>query len=783
MAKATTEAKAASTARSESGKNLVIVESPSKIVSIKKYLGSNYKVIASQGHVRDLPKSTLGVDIENDFAAHYINIRGRGDLIKDIRKEAKKASKIYLATDPDREGEAISWHLATVLGIPVEETRRIAFNEITKTAVKAAVKNPRTIDMNLVNSQQARRILDRIVGYKLSPFLWKTVKSGLSAGRVQSVAARIIVDREEEIRAFTPEEYWTIDATLLTEQKKTVSAHFYGNKKGRLRLTSEAETNQVLSSIDGKPFSVSSVKRAVRHKTPAPPFITSSLQQEAFRKLNFQTSRTMRVAQELYEGVNVGTELGGAQGLITYMRTDSLRISAEAQEAAKGMIVSRYGEQYYPAQPRVYRSRSDAQDAHEAIRPTRVELEPSMIRKSLTPDQYKLYKLIWERFVASQMESAALNTLTVDFENSGYIFRTSGYTVTFQGYMALYEESESDDNRSADDPAEERDIRIPNLSQGDRLSSKEILPLRHFTEPPARYTEASLVKFLETEGIGRPSTYAQIIGTITSRGYVKKEGKSLVPTPLGEVTTRIMKERFPDIIDYRFTASIEEGLDDIEEGTKTVSALLSDFWRDFEVELKEAEEAIGTLQTEVPPEETDIICEKCGATMIVRNGRYGKFAACPNYPNCKNTKPLTSSENAGESTEKEETVEKKVVSAGFNCELCGAEMVERTGRYGTFFACSRYPECKNTKQKRRELGVDCPKCGGKVLIKTGKSRTVFYSCEHYPTCDFSSWDMPLSERCPDCGEVLFRKKGKNLVICHNKSCSYQREEAPAERQE
>lgn len=783
MAKATTEAKAATTARSESGKNLVIVESPSKIVSIKKYLGSNYKVIASQGHVRDLPKSTLGVDIENDFAAHYINIRGRGDLIKDIRKEAKKASKIYLATDPDREGEAISWHLATVLGIPVEETRRIAFNEITKTAVKEAVKNPRTIDMNLVNSQQARRILDRIVGYKLSPFLWKTVKSGLSAGRVQSVAARIIVDREEEIRAFTPEEYWTIDATLLTDQKKAVSAHFYGDGSGRLRLTSEAETKKVLSAIEGKPFSVSSVKRAVRHKTPAPPFITSSLQQEAFRKLNFQTSRTMRVAQELYEGVNIGTELGGAQGLITYMRTDSLRISSEAQEAAKEMIVSRYGEKYYPTQPRVYRSRSDAQDAHEAIRPTRVELEPSMIRKSLTPDQYKLYKLIWERFVASQMESAALNTLTVDFENSGYIFRTSGYTVAFQGYMALYEESESDDNRSADDPEEERDIRIPNLSEGERLSSKEILPLRHFTEPPARYTEASLVKFLETEGIGRPSTYAQIIGTITSRGYVKKEGKSLVPTPLGEVTTRIMKERFPDIIDYRFTASIEEGLDDIEEGTKTVSALLSDFWRDFEVELKEAEEAIGTLQTEVPPEETDIICEKCGATMIVRNGRYGKFAACPNYPNCKNTKPLTSPENAGESTEETETVEKKVVSAGFKCELCGSEMVERTGRYGTFFACSRYPECKNTKQKRRELGVDCPKCGGKVLIKTGKSRTVFYSCEHYPTCDFSSWDMPLSEKCPDCGEVLFRKKGKNLVICHNKSCSYQREEAPAERQE
>lgn len=772
--KAVSDAKSVKETRGESGKNLVIVESPSKIAPIKKYLGANYKVIASQGHVRDLPKSTLGVDIENEFAAHYINIRGRGDLIKEIRKEAKKASKIYLATDPDREGEAISWHLSAVLDIPLEETRRITFNEVTKTAVKAAVKNSRAIDMNLVNAQQARRILDRIVGYKLSPFLWKTVKSGLSAGRVQSVAARIIVDREEEIRAFEPEEYWTIDAVLLTADGKAVPVHFYGDRSGKLRLASEEETNRVLSAIDGKPFSVSAVKHAIRHKTPAPPFITSSLQQEAFRKLNFQSSRTMRVAQELYEGVNIGNEFGGAQGLITYMRTDSLRVSAEAQDAARALIVSRYGEKYYPAQPRVYRSRSDAQDAHEAIRPTRVDLEPAMIRKHLTADQYKLYKLIWERFVASQMESAALKTLTVDFENAGYIFRTSGYTVEFQGYMALYEESESEENRTADDPKEVRDIRIPELSEGESLTTKSVDPLRHFTEPPARYTEGSLVKFLEEKGIGRPSTYAQIISTITTRGYVKREGKSLIPTPLGEVTTKLMKERFADIVDYRFTANIEESLDDIENGDKTVLNLLSDFWKDFEVELREAEEAIGSLQTEVPPEETDIICEKCGATMIVRNGRYGKFAACPNYPTCKNTRPLTENES------EEEVKEKKAVSAGFACELCGAEMVERSGRYGTFFACSNYPTCKNTKQKRRELGVDCPKCGGKVLVKTGKNRTVFYSCEHYPDCDFSSWDMPVSEKCPDCGEILFRKKGKNLVVCHNKSCSYQREEAQTE---
>lgn len=775
MAK-TAESKSNTASRGDAGKNLVIVESPSKIAPIKKYLGSNYKVIASQGHVRDLPKSTLGVDIENDFTAHYINIRGRGDLIREIRKEAKKASKIYLATDPDREGEAISWHLATVLDIPVEETQRITFNEVTKTAVKAAVKNPRSIDMNLVNAQQARRILDRIVGYKLSPFLWKTVKSGLSAGRVQSVAARIIVDREEEIRAFQPEEYWTIDATLLTEDEKAVSVHFYGDKNGKIRLTSEEETMKIVSLVEKNAFAVSSVKHAIRHKTPAPPFITSSLQQEAFRKLNFQSSRTMRVAQELYEGVNIGTEFGGAQGLITYMRTDSLRISAEAQDAAKQLILSRYGEKYYPAQPRVYRSRSDAQDAHEAIRPTRVDLEPAMIRKNLTPDQYKLYKLIWERFVASQMESAELKTLTVDFENAGYIFRTSGYTVAFQGYMALYEESESEDSRTADDPKEVRDIRIPDLSEGDRLTAQEIDPLRHFTEPPARYTEGSLVKFLEEKGIGRPSTYAQIISTITTRGYVKREGKTLVPTPLGEVTTGLMKERFGDIVDYRFTANIEESLDDIEKGDKTVLNLLSGFWEGFEVELKAAEESIGSLQTEVPPEETDIICDKCGAKMIVRNGRYGKFAACPNYPTCKNTRPLT---EAGDG--EEEAREKKAVPAGFACELCGAEMVERSGRYGTFFACSNYPACKNTKQKRRELGVDCPKCGGKVLIKTGKNRTVFYSCERYPDCDFSSWDMPLAEKCPECGEPLFRKKGKNLVICRAKDCGYQREEVATEQ--
>ncbi len=755
--------------------NLVIMESPSKASTVKGYLGSNYKVIASVGHVRDLPKSTLGVDIENHFRPHYINIRGKGDIIKEIKKEAKNANKIFLATDPDREGEAISWHIAETLGIPADKVQRVTFNEITKSVVKASIKQPRPLDMEMVNAQQTRRILDRIVGYKLSPFLWKTVRSGLSAGRVQSVATKILVDRENEIRAFVPEEYWTIDATLLSSDHKPFTARFYGDRSGKVRLPDEASAMTVVRAVKGQSFRVDSVKRSNRKKNPAPPFTTSTMQQEASRKLNFQSQRVMRVAQELYEGVNLGSELGGVQGLITYMRTDSLRVSAEAQEAAARFIRVKYGESFYPETPRVYKTRATAQDAHEAIRPSRVDIEPAMIRRQLTPDQYKLYKLIWERFIASQMESADLSTLTVDFDCRGYLFRTSGYTVTFPGYMAVYEESADEGRKSsADEPEEQKDLRIPALKEGETLDSAAIDPTRHFTEPSPRYTEASLIKLLEEKGIGRPSTFATIITTIVSRGYVKREGKSLVPTQLGEITNNIMLANFSTVVDEKFTARMEDELDEIEAGKDSMENVLSRFWSDFEKQLTVAESTIGSLNIEVPVETTDMVCDKCGAQMVVRNGRFGKFAACPNYPTCKNTKPLNTNQQAEDGEEKK----KETVVTDMVCEECGAPMVLRTGRYGSFYACSKYPACKFTKQRTRDIGVPCPKCSAKVVMKNGRNKTVFYSCERYPACDFSSWDMPTVEKCPTCGEMLFRKKGKSLIVCHNKTCGYTREAEP-----
>ncbi len=751
--------------------NLVIVESPSKASTIKSYLGSNYKVIASKGHVRDLPKSTLGVDIDNGFSAHYINIRGKGDLIKDIKKEAKNATKVFLATDPDREGEAISWHLAETLGIPVENTKRVTFNEITKTAVKAAIKNPTTVNMDLVNAQQARRILDRIVGYKLSPFLWKKVKSGLSAGRVQSVVTRVIVDREEEIRAFVPDEYWTIDVILLGDDGKPFAVHFYGNEKGKMRLGNEEEAMAVIKAVENAPFIVSSVKKSIKNKMPAPPFTTSTMQQEGSKKLGFQAQKVMKIAQELYEGINVGPEFGGVQGLITYMRTDSLRISNEAQEAARAFIVNKFGEKYCPKVPRNYKTKNGAQDAHEAIRPSRIDLEPSLIKKYLSNDQYKLYKLIWDRFTASQMQSAELSTLAVDFLNNGYVFRTSGYTVTFKGYMAVYEESEDDQRRSADDPEDVRDIKIPELKEGQKLGMDKIIPDKHFTEPPARYTESSIVKFLEDNGIGRPSTYAPIISTIVSRNYVRVERKVLYPTELGEVTTKLMKESFADIVDCKFTAQMEDMLDDIASGESNTEKVLGAFWNGFEKELEEAEKNIDKMGVSMPVEETDIICEKCGSKMIIKNGRYGKFAACPNFPKCKNTKPLNPTKPVEEKAPKSEPE----IVPGMKCEKCGADMVLRNGKFGSFYACSNYPKCKFTKQKNKELDIPCPQCGGKIVVKYSKSKNVFYCCDNYPKCDFSSWDMPLDEKCPQCGKNLFRKKGKALAVCHDKKCGYEAE--------
>ena len=586
--------------------NLVIVESPAKAYTIKSYLGSNYKVMASKGHVRDLPKSTLGIDIEHGFEPHYINIRGKGELIRELKKEAKNADRIYLATDLDREGEAISWHLAAALGLPEDKIKRITFNEITKSAIKESIKSPRKIDIDLVNAQQTRRILDRIVGYKLSPFLWKTVKSGLSAGRVQSIATKIIVEREDEIRAFLPREYWTVEA-VLTSDGRDFTAHYYGEagSKDKNELSAESEAVRIKEDCFGKKFVCTEIKKGNRTKSPAPPFITSTLQQEASKKLNFQSQRTMRVAQELYEGVNLGHENGGVQGLITYMRTDSLRVAAEAQSAALEYISENYGKDYCPEKPRVYRTKASAQDAHEAIRPSKVALDPEKIKKMLTPDQYKLYKLIWRRFLASQMSSAVLSTVNAEFACGSHIFKSSGYTVKFRGYMALYEET-------SDTADTEREVVLPPVEKDAELNARDIIPEQHFTEPPPRYTEASLIKFLEEKGIGRPSTYTPIITIIISRGYVKRDGKSLRPTDLGEIITRLMNKSFPDIVDYKFTASMENQLDEIENGNATMLDMLSKFYEGFSRELEEAEKTVSKETYEAPVEETDIICEKCG---------------------------------------------------------------------------------------------------------------------------------------------------------------------------
>ena len=741
--------------------NLVIMESPTKASTVKSYLGSSYKVVASKGHIRDLPKSTLGIDVDNNFEAHYINIRGKGDLIKELKKEVKNADRIYLATDPDREGEAIAWHLITALAIPPEKANRVTFNSVTKAVVKEGIKHPRQIDMDIVNAQQARRILDRIVGYKLSPFLWKTVKSGLSAGRVQSVSTKIIVDKENEIRAFVPEEYWTIEAVLLTKDGKKVKTKLYGlaSDGNKLSIGNEEEAKKVFDAVNGKDFAVSDIKLGKKLKNPSPPFTTSTLQQEASRKLNYQSQRTMKIAQELYEGMNLGSEFGGVQGLITYMRTDSMRISDEARDAAKTFITEKYGEEYYPKTPRVYKSKgNNVQDAHEAIRPSNLNLEPAAIKKALTTEQYKLYKLIWDRFIASQMQSAELSTVQTDFNCEGYIFRTSGYTVKFPGYMALYEESTDDKN------TDDENVKLPEMKVGDILASESVTPVQHFTEPPARYNDATLVKYLEEKGIGRPSTYATIITTIISRGYVKREGKQLVPTPLGEVTTELMCENFPDIVDCKFTAYMESQLDDIESGKTTMLDVISGFYKNFSVELETAFKNVADRDIELPVEETDIICENCGSRMIVKNGRFGKFAACPNYPACKNTKPLAKTGDG--------LVEKKAEKTDMKCELCGADMILRTGRYGSFYACSRYPECKFTKQKVKSLGVKCPECGSDIVTKYGKNKTVFYSCSRYPECKFSSWDMPTNEKCPKCGGMLYRKKGKNQLICKTEGCGY-----------
>ena len=691
--------------------NLVIVESPAKAKTIGKYLGPGYQVKASMGHVRDLPKSKLGVDVDNDFAVDYQPIKGKEEVIDELTKAAKKSDKVFLATDPDREGEAISWHLKEMLGIPDDKTYRVTFNEITKKVVNDSIAHPRAIDMDLVNAQQARRVLDRIVGYQISPLLWKKIRRGLSAGRVQSVATRLVCEREADIKAFVPQEYWSLEANLarIAPNLGQFKASFYGKEK-KMDLNSEEEVQAVAQAVQTAPFSVKSVKRQDKQRNPAPPFITSTLQQEASRKLNMTPRRTMSIAQQLYEGVDIEGE--GTVGLITYMRTDSLRLSDEATAAARDFILSRYGEQYYPGKPRVYKTKSGAQDAHEAIRPSNVHLTPEDIKKSLTAEQYKLYKLIWSRFLACQMASAVYDSVSIEVESAGYTFRATHSSLKFSGYTAVYVEGKDEDDETFQSP-------LPDLKEGEPLELKGLTPDQHFTQPPSRYTEATLIKALEEKGIGRPSTYAPTISTILDREYVVKEGKNLRPTPLGEVVTGLMKDKFTDIVDTAFTATMEEQLDEVETGKVDWKSLLSQFYGGFEKELQQAEADLDGERIKVPDEVSDVICPKCGRNLVYKSGRFGRFLACPGWPECDHTQPI---------------------------------VIEMPGK--------------------------CPKCGGKILKKTSKRGYAYYGCENNSNkdearrCDFMTWDVPVKDNCPECGHTLFKKSGRGFKkpFCINPEC-------------
>ena len=685
--------------------NLVIVESPSKAKTIGKYLGPEYTVKASMGHLRDLPKSKMGVDFEKGFKPDYRPIVGKKEIIDDLKAAAAKVDAVYLATDPDREGEAISWHLKELLGLPDEKAHRVTFNEITQRVVKESIRNPRSIDYNLVDAQQARRILDRIVGYELSPLLWKKIRRGLSAGRVQSVATRLVVDRENEIRAFVPQEYWSLDVTLKRVGRAgSFVAHYHGEDKKR-ELSCEAQVQSIIDDITGKTFTVTNVKKGEKKRTAAPPFTTSTLQQEASRKLGMTPKQTMAIAQQLYEGVDVAGE--GTLGLITYMRTDSLRLSDEAMASAADFIKSRYGAPYYYGKFHVFKTKSGAQDAHEAIRPTHVELDPERIKDSLSREQYKLYKLIWSRFLASQMANAVFDTVSIDTECAGHIFRASHQSMRFPGFIAVYEEGRDDEQEAVGSP-------LPDLQEGEQATASKIEKEQHFTQPPARYTEATLVKAMEEKGVGRPSTYATIVSTIQDREYVIKQDKRLAPTALGEVVNQLMMERFNDIIDVEFTAGMENQLDAVEAGTRTYQDVLSQFYQGFRKEMETAEVALEGVRLKVPEEETDEVCELCGRKMVIKMGRFGKFLACPGYPECKNAKPL----------------------------------VERMpGR--------------------------CPKCGSGMLKRKSKKGYAYYACEKGSECGFMSWDVPTAEDCPECGFTMFKKSGKGRMkpFCINETCS------------
>ena len=685
-------------------KDLVIVESPAKAKTIEKYLGGSYKVEASMGHLRDLPKSKMGVDIENGFEPQYIPVRDKTELINQLKKDAKNAGTVYLATDPDREGEAISWHLKELLGLSDEKARRVTFNEITKKVVTESIQHPRSIDLDLVDAQQARRILDRIVGYKLSPLLWRKVRTGLSAGRVQSVATRMVLDREEEIKSFVKEEYWLLDALLTREDGGSFTARFHGRGEKKQELKSREDVDRVIEAVQDAEFSVSSVKRGRKQRSPAPPFITSTLQQEASRRLNMTPRRTMSIAQQLYEGVDVTGY--GSVGLITYMRTDSLRLSDEALAAAKDFIVRQYGSAFYPGQPRRFKTKAGAQDAHEAIRPTNVNLTPEAVRKDLTQEQYRLYRLIWGRFTASQMSNAEYDNVSVDVLSAGYTFRANYSELRFPGFSAVYEEAKDEESSEIANP-------LPSLTEGERLWLEKLMPNQQFTQPPARYTEATLIRAMEEKGIGRPSTYAPTISTITAHDYVIKEGKYLAPTPLGEVVTNLMKEHFSDIVDLKFTNHMEERLDEIESGKADWREVLGEFYEGFDKEMQQAEQAMDGIHIKVPDVLSDEYCEVCGRQMVVKKGRFGPFLACPGFPECTFTKPIV-----------------------------------------------------------EVMPGKCPKCGCRILKRKSKKGYVFYACERGQECGFITWDVPTKDFCPACGKTLFKRAGRgyNKPFCVNEDC-------------
>ena len=687
-------------------KKLVIVESPAKAKTIEKYLGSGYKVVASMGHLRDLPKSTLGVDIANDFEPQYIPVKDKHELIASLKKEAGAANLVYLATDPDREGEAISWHLKQLLGLPDEKAKRVTFNEITKNVILDSISRPREIDQNLVDAQQARRVLDRIVGYQLSPLLWKTVKSGLSAGRVQSVAVRLVSDREKEINDFVSEEYWLLDAKLSKKgQSSSFNARYYGKDGRKTDLKSEDDVNAVISALEGAEFTVRSVKPGEKQKTPAPPFITSTLQQEASRRLNMTPKRTMTIAQQLYEGVEISGR--GSLGLITYMRTDSLRISDEALSAAGAFITEHYGMEFYPGKPRRFKTKAGAQDAHEAIRPTDINLTPELVKKDLTAEQYRLYRIIWGRFTASQMSNAVYNNVAVEIEANDQLFKAASSELKFAGYTAVYEEAkDSSDN--------EISSKLPKLTEGEALDLVKFLPDRQFTQPPSRYTEATLIRALEEKGIGRPSTYAPTISTISAHNYVVRDGRYLKPTALGDTVNELLKEHFPDIVDLKFTNHMESELDEVESGKVAWKSVLQEFYGGFSEEMSTTAENLKGVKIKVPDELSNEFCDVCGRQMVIKNGRFGRFLACPGFPDCTFTKPL---------------------------------VIEMPG--------------------------SCPKCGGKILKRTSKKGYVFYACERGTDCGFITWDVPTAATCPECGKTMFKPSGRGPLksFCVNPECA------------